>query len=220
MDREKGLKEAPIAREGMKFIISSLVLCIIFYIFFFYALAFLSFFFLCFCIFFFRNPKRSSREPLNRLISPADGKVTEIKEVAEDDFLGCEAIRVSIFMSLASVHVNRAPASGRISRVEHRPGKFALAWKTDVDKDNERNYILIDRDDEKILVVQIAGFLARRITSYVSEGEMVRRGDHLGIIAFGSRVDIYFPKSYECMVKLHEMVKAGITPLAVKREKL
>jgi len=201
----------------MKFIIPSLVLSIIFYIFFYYTLAFLSFFFLLFCLFFFRNPKRSTKEPVNCLISPADGKVTEIKEITEDEFLGSEAVRVSIFMSLASVHVNRAPGDGRIVRVEHRPGKFELAWKPEVDKENERNYILIEGDDEKILVVQIAGFLARRITSYVHEGDVVKRGDPLGIISFGSRVDIYLPKSYECMVKLHEMVKAGTTLLARRR---
>jgi len=211
------LRQTLIAREGLKFIIPSLVLSIIFYIFFYYTLAFLSFFFLLFCLFFFRNPKRSTKEPGDCLISAADGKVTEIKEITEDEFLGSEAVRVSIFMSLASVHVNRAPGDGRIVRVEHRPGKFELAWKTEVDKENERNYILIEGDDEKILVVQIAGFLARRITSYVHEGDTVKRGDLLGIIAFGSRVDIYLPKSYECMVKLHEMVKAGTTLLARRR---
>ena len=216
MDREKGLNETPIAREGLKFIIPSLVFSIIFYIFFFYPLALLSLLFFFFCLFFFRNPKRSSNEPMDCLISSADGKVTEIKEVMENDFLGYEATRVSIFMSLASVHVNRAPMAGRIMRVEHRPGKFELAWKTDVDKINERNYILVADDNEKILVVQIAGLLARRITSYVQVGDEVNRCDPLGIIAFGSRVDIYFPKSYECMVKLHQMVKAGKTPLAKK----
>jgi phosphatidylserine decarboxylase len=216
MDRAKGLRQTPIAREGLKFIIPSLVLSIIF-IFFSYTLACLCFFFLLFCLFFFRNPKRSTNEPRDRLISPADGKVMEIKDMVEGEFIDFEATRVSIFMSLASVHVNRAPGDGRIVRVEHRPGKFELAWKKEVDKENERNYILIEGNDEKILVVQIAGFLARRITSYVHEGDAVKRGDPLGIIAFGSRVDIYMPKSYECMVKLHEMVKAGSTLLARRR---
>jgi phosphatidylserine decarboxylase len=217
MDREKGLNETPIAREGLKFIIPSLVLSIISYIFFFYTLAVLSLLFFFFCLFFFRNPKRSSREPISCLVSPADGKVTEIKEIMESEFLGYEATRISVFMSLANVHVNRSPAGGRIARVEHRPGKFALAWKTDVDKENERNYILIEGDNEKILVVQIAGFLARRITSYVRTGDMVKRGDPLGIIAFGSRVDTYIPKTYDCMVELNQMIKTGKTTLARKR---
>jgi phosphatidylserine decarboxylase len=217
MDREKGLRQTLIAREGFKFIVPSLILSIIFYIFFYYTLAFLSLFFMLFCLFFFRNPARSTKEAEDRFVSPADGKVTEIKEIKESEFLGAEAVRVSIFMSLASVHVNRAPGDGRVVRVEHRPGKFKLAWKTEVDKENERNYILIEGNGEKILVVQIAGFLARRITSYVREGDEVKRGDPLGIIAFGSRVDIYLPKSYECMIKLHEMVKAGATLLASRR---
>ncbi len=114
MDRKKRLRQTPIAREGLKFIIPSLVLSIIFYIFFYYTLAFLSFFFLLFCLFFFRNPKRSTNEPGDCLISPADGKVTEIKEITEDEFLGSEAVRVSIFMSLASVHVN--PGKRRSTR--------------------------------------------------------------------------------------------------------
>jgi len=217
VDWEKGVKEALIAKEGLKLIIPSFVLSIIFYIFFYYSLAVLSILFFLFCLFFFRNPRRSSREPMDRLISPADGKVIEIKDIVENEFLGYEAIRVSIFMSLASVHVNRSPMAGRIMQVVHRPGKFALAWKADVDQENERNYILLSGDNEKILVVQIAGFLARRITSYVHAGDTVARCEPLGIIAFGSRVDIYFPKSYECMVKLHEMVTAGKTPLARKR---
>lgn len=120
-------------------------------------------------------------------------------------------------MSLASVHVNRAPRAGLIRKVEHRRGAFALAWKKEIETVNERNYVLIEKDDERILVVQIAGFLARRITSYVKPGDFVRRGDPVGIISFGSRVDVYIPKTYECMVELKQKVKAGLTPLARKR---
>lgn len=150
-------------------------------------------------------------------MSPADGTVTEIRDMVEGEFLDGETRRVSIFMSLASVHVNRAPRPGQIRRVEHRRGQFALAWKKEIEKVNERNYIVIERDDERILMVQIAGFLARRITSYVNPGDFVRRGDPVGIIAFGSRVDVYIPKSYECVVELKQKVKAGVTPLATKK---
>jgi len=207
------LSETPIAREGMKFIIPSLFLSLLSYIFFFYPLSIACFFFFLFCIFFFRNPRRFSKEPWSRLISPADGKVVEIKDMVEGEFIDFEATRVSIFMSLASVHVNRAPCDGLVTNVAHRRGRFALAWKQEVDKINERNYILLEGED-KVLVVQIAGFLARRITCYVREGGKVRRGDPVGIIAFGSRVDVYIPKTYECMVKLGQKVKAGVTPLA------
>lgn len=214
------MRETPIAREGFKFIIPSLFLALLFYIFFSYFLAFFSFFFFCFCLYFFRNPRRASTAPGDSLLSPADGTITEIKDMIEGEFLDVETRRVSIFMSLANVHVNRAPRPGRISRILHRRGEFALAWKKEIETVNERNYILIEKDDERILMVQIAGFLARRITCYVNPGDFVKRGDPVGIIAFGSRVDVYIPKSYECMVELKQKVKAGVTPLARKRGSL
>jgi phosphatidylserine decarboxylase len=120
-------------------------------------------------------------------------------------------------MSPLDVHVNRAPCEGRISKVVHRPGDFALAFKKDIDKENERNNILIEHDNEKILVVQIAGFLARRIITYIRENNPIRQGDPIGMIAFGSRVDIYFPKTYEPVVQLQGRVKAGLTVLARKK---
>ncbi|OPY81010.1 MAG: phosphatidylserine decarboxylase [Syntrophorhabdus sp. PtaU1.Bin153] len=200
----------------MKFIIPSLFLSILSYIFFFYPLSIASFLFFLFCLFFFRNPRRFSKEPRNCLVSPADGKVVEVKDAVGGEFVDSETTQVSIFMSLSNVHVNRAPCDGLVTKVVHRQGRFALAWKQEVDKVNERNYILLEGED-KILVVQIAGFLARRITCYVSDGAKVRRGDPVGIIAFGSRVDVYIPKTYECMVKLGQKVKAGITPVAKRR---
>ena len=120
-------------------------------------------------------------------------------------------------MSALDVHVNRAPCEGKVVKVAHKKGEFALAFKKDIDKENERNYILIEHENEKILLVQIAGFMARRITSYVKEGDFVKKGDPVGIIAFGSRVDIYFPKEYHIMVSLDAKVKAGVTALARKR---
>lgn len=120
-------------------------------------------------------------------------------------------------MSPVDVHVNRAPCDGRIVSMVHRAGEFALAFKKNIEQDNERNYILMDHGGEKILLVQIAGFLARRIIPYVKVGDSLNRGNPLGIIAFGSRVDIYFPKEYESTVQLREKVKAGETMLAKKR---
>jgi phosphatidylserine decarboxylase len=217
LDQEKGLREKPIAKEGLAFIIPSLVLSILFCIFHLKILFIVSFFFFFFCLFFFRNPRRSSGDVAkDTLISPADGRVMEIKDMFEGEFINLETKRISIFMSLTSVHVNRAPCEGRVVRVVHRDGEFALAFKKDIDKENERNYILIEKGKEKFLLVQIAGFLARRITSYVKEGDYVKQGDPVGIIAFGSRVDIYVPKGYETMVTLDDKVKAGETHLAMK----
>jgi phosphatidylserine decarboxylase len=217
VDREKRVRGFPIAREGFIFILPSLFLSIIFLLMKFTILSILTGICFLFFLFFFRNPKRFSHAGHDIFISPADGKIIEIKKNATDEMLTGEYERISIFMSLASVHVNRAPCEGTISKVLHKKGAFALAFKKDIDKENERNYILIDHQGIKILIVQIAGFLARRITSYVKEKDSVKRGDPVGIIAFGSRVDIYIPKGYESMVSLNEKVKAGVTPLAKKR---
>lgn len=211
------MRETPIAREGLKFIVPSLFFSILFFIFHIQIFFIISFAFFLSCLFFFRNPKRIPKDASGSLISPADGKIMEIKEMVEGEFMGVETKRISIFMSLASVHVNRAPSEGRVSKVMHRDGKFALAFRKDIEKQNERNYILIEEGDKRILLVQIAGFLARRITSYVKEGDYVKRGDPVGIIAFGSRVDIYLPIGYEPVVTLNDKVMAGVTPLARKK---
>jgi phosphatidylserine decarboxylase len=207
----------PVAREGLTLITLSLVLSILLFLLDLKIIAFAVFFFFLFCLFFFRNPKRHHSVNKNELISPADGKVMEVREIEEGEFLGGVSKRVSIFMSVADVHVNRAPCEGKIVKVEHRRGDFALAFKKDIDKENERNYILMEHGNEKILLVQVAGFLARRITSYVKEGDIVKKGDPVGIIAFGSRVDIYVPKEYDIMVSSGNKVKAGVTALAKEK---
>lgn len=117
-------------------------------------------------------------------------------------------------MSPADVHVNRAPCDGHIVRVEHRPGKFTAAFKKDVDSTNERNYILMEGINGKVLLCQIAGFLARRIIPYVKKGDQLQQGNPVGIIAFGSRVDIYLPRNYAPVVQLGQRVKAGLTTVA------
>ncbi len=211
------MRQMPIAREGLPLIILSLVFAIICFLIGFEIPAFVIFFFFLFCLFFFRNPKRYHSVSQDVWISPADGKVMDIEEIEEKEFLEKTVKRVSIFMSLADVHVNRSPCDGRILRVEHRRGDFALAFKKDIDKENERNYILVEHGKEKVLIVQVAGFLARRITSYVKEGDIVKKGDPIGIIAFGSRVDIYVPLDYDTMVLSGYKVKAGITALAKNR---
>ena len=208
------MRHSPIAREGRVLIALSLVLAILLFLLNVKILAFPIFALFLFCLFFFRNPRRTHSSEENELISAADGKVMEIREMAEDEFVKGVCKRISIFMSPADVHVNRAPCDGRVIKVEHRRGDFAMAFKKDIDKENERNFILLAHGEEKILLVQIAGFLARRITSYVQPGEIVSKGDSVGIIAFGSRVDIYFPKEYTVTVSLHDKVKAGQTVLA------
>jgi phosphatidylserine decarboxylase len=215
------LREPFIAKEGLKLIIASfifsLVLFFIHYSVLTTILAVIVLIFCFFCLYFFRNPKRNTPINVENLISPADGTVTEIKNMTETEFIGGECVRISIFMSPLDVHVNRAPCEGRIVKVLHISGEFAVAFKKDIDKENERNNILIEHKNEKILVVQIAGFLARRIIPYVKETDVVKQGDPIGIIAFGSRVDIYFPKMFEPVVQLQEKVKAGLSVVARKK---
>jgi phosphatidylserine decarboxylase len=215
------LREPFIAKEGLKLIIASfifsLVLFFIHYSVLTTILAVIVLIFCFFCLYFFRNPKRNTPINVENLISPADGTVTEIKNMTETEFIGGECVRISIFMSPLDVHVNRAPCEGRIVKVLHISGEFAVAFKKDIDKENERNNILIEHQNEKILIVQIAGFLARRIIPYVKETDVVKQGDPIGIIAFGSRVDIYFPKMYEPVVQLQEKVKAGLSVVARKK---
>ncbi|MCX7966769.1 MAG: phosphatidylserine decarboxylase family protein [Syntrophorhabdaceae bacterium] len=209
------MRGIPVAREGYAYIALSLCVTVILFCLKLPVIPAVSFIFFLFCVYFFRNPKRIPPDD-NRdsLISPADGKIIDIREMEEEEFLNFRTTRVSIFMSLTDVHVNRAPCDGIIRKVVHIDGEFGLAFKKDIEKENERNYILIENETERILVVQIAGFLARRITSYVKEGMTVKKGEPIGIIAFGSRVDIYLPQNYKTMVSLNSRVKAGMTVIA------
>lgn len=212
------MKEPFIAREGLRIIVPSLVLTAVLVAGGFFYLSLLVFCFALFCLYFFRNPRRTSDADLNALISPADGKIIDISEINEDDFLGSSVTRIAIFMSPTDVHVNRAPCPGRVVSMKHVAGKFAMAFGKDVEIMNEKNYILFENEGERTLVVQIAGFLARRIIPYVKVDQRVDRGHAIGMIAFGSRVDIYFHKGYVPVVNLHARVRAGETVLARKRE--
>jgi phosphatidylserine decarboxylase len=211
------LRKGFIAREGFVFIVPSLILFILFLLFHLRLLSVASFLLFLFFLYFFRNPRRLHSTDPGTLISPADGRVVEAAHVVEDEFLGTPAIKVAIFMSPLDVHVNRAPCDGRVLKIEHRSGGFAAAYRKDSDRENERNYVLLGHDSQKVLVVQVAGFLARRIFCWVKEKDTIVKGEPFGMIAFGSRVDIYLPETYDCMVQLDERVKAGLTPIAVRR---
>ena len=210
------MKHSLIAKEGFRFLIPSFFLFVLFAVLHYRFSALACFLFFLFCMLFFRNPRRTAPDEEGTIICPADGKVMEVRDVVDGEILGEERKRIGIFMSPVDVHVNRAPVGGRVTVVRHRDGGFGMAFRKDIDQVNERNYILIERENEKVLMVQIAGFLARRITSYVKAGDEVRIGQTVGIISFGSRVDVYLPKGYEPMVDLQEKVRAGVTVLARK----
>jgi phosphatidylserine decarboxylase len=185
----------------------------------FYSLLFASFFFFVITIFmalFFRDPERKIPEKKGIFVSPADGKVILVKDVYEKDYLESESKEISIFMSPLDVHVNRAPCDGKISVVKHSPGKFIAAFKDDSSIKNENIVMVLDIEEGKVLVRQVAGFLARRAVCKSKVGDLLKRGERYGIIKFSSRVDVYLPKGTKIKVKLGDKVKAGETIIGGK----
>lgn len=169
-----------------------------------------------FMFFFFRDPDRVTVQDRNAFISPADGKIILVTEAQEDEILNEKALKISIFMSPLNVHVNRAPCSGIVRKVDHHPGKFFSAFKEDASILNEHITMLLESEHGKIVIKQIAGAVARRAVCRVKPGDSLIQGERYGIIKFSSRVDIFLPLDSEVKVKLNDIVKAGETVLAVR----
>jgi len=174
------------------------------------VLGVLSSIFTLFCILFFRDPERLPPAGEGLVVSPADGKVVEI--VTEDDpHVGPDAQRVSIFLSILSVHVNRIPMSGHVAAVDYRPGRYLMAFAGKASQDNEQTHIGLVGARGAVAFKQIAGFIARRIVCTLSVGDSVRAGDRCGLIRFGSRVDVILPPDARLRVGLGEHVRGGET---------
>jgi phosphatidylserine decarboxylase len=163
--------------------------------------------------YFFRDPLREGERGDRLVISPADGKVVMITEVDEPTFLKTRAIRVSIFMNVFNVHVNRYPVSGIVRYVERRPGKFLNAAAENASIENEQASVGIETGSNNILVRQIAGLIARRIVTDAKDGDRVQQGDRMGLIRFGSRVDVFLPTTTRLRVKVGDVTFAGVTVL-------
>jgi phosphatidylserine decarboxylase len=166
-----------------------------------------------FMVFFFRDPERKIPEGENIFVSPADGKVILIKDVYEKDYLKTDSKEISIFMSLFNVHVNRSPYDGKVSFIKHSSGKFFVAHKDAASIENENTVMVLDGRNGKIVIRQVAGFLARRIVCRAKAGDELRHGERYGMIKFGSRLDVYLPKDVKIKVKVGDKVKAGETIL-------
>ncbi|MDA2915667.1 phosphatidylserine decarboxylase family protein [Nitrospinae bacterium AH_259_B05_G02_I21] len=164
---------------------------------------------------FFRDPERAIPQAARCVVSPADGRVVEIR-TADDGCpeLGGATQVVSIFLSLWDVHVNRAPCAGRAQRVEYTPGRFLAAFRAEASQANERNTIVVDAAGTPIAVTQIAGVLARRIVCWVHPGDNLERGQRIGLIRFGSRTEVTLPASATLLVEEGAKVKGGSTILA------
>jgi len=203
-----------IAHEGYPFIIFSLVITVFISFFGIWWLTVLMSAITFFVIWFFRNPERYFQEEEKVVISPADGKVIKIDNVEITDTIKGKFIKISIFMNIFSVHVNRAPYSGKIETINYHEGKFLSANLDKASLDNERNEVMFRTEDGRaIWAVQIAGLIARRIVCWFKPGDHIKKGERFGLIRFGSRVDVYLPEDSKISVKLGNKVKAGVTPL-------
>jgi len=168
-----------------------------------------------FVICFFRVPRRITARDSNAVIAPADGTIVQILEEVETEYFNDKRVQISIFMSPLNVHVNTYPIDGEVVYVKYHKGKHWVASLPKASKDNEHNTVAQKhKNGEEILFRQIAGTVARRIVSYAKEGEFAKQGREMGIIKFGSRVDLFLPLSVKINVKLNEKVKSRITHLA------
>jgi phosphatidylserine decarboxylase len=219
-----------LAPEGYPYIFGSLLITVIAsvfliwnwksgsYNFTFYLLFFTSCFLFgltIFMAFFFRDPERKIPEGEGLFVSPADGKVILIKDIYEKDYLKSDTKEISIFMSPLNVHVNRVPCDGNVSIIKYSPGRFKAAYKDEASIKNENIVMVLDGKEGRVLVRQVAGFLARRAVCKAKVGDVLRRGERYGIIKFGSRLDVYLPKDVKVAVNLGEKVKAGETVIAI-----
>lgn len=168
-----------------------------------------------FTVYFFRDPEREVPQGEGIVVAPADGKIIEISETFEREFLQSTAHKVSIFLSIFDVHVNRIPVDGQVAYFRYRRGAFHAAFRPSASIENEQAVIGIETKHGKVLFKQIAGIIARRIVCNVREGYRVKRGERFGMIKFGSRVDLFLPRDAQLQVQLHQKVKAGTTIIGV-----
>ena len=164
--------------------------------------------------YFFRDPERTGERGARLVVSPADGKLIMITQVDEPSFIGGRAIRISIFMNVFSVHVNRYPVNGVVKYIHYNKGKFFNAAAEKSSLENEQMSVGIETGRHRVVVRQIAGLIARRIVTYSKLGEAVKQGDRMGIIRFGSRVDVFLPVASTLRGKVGDITVAGVTILA------
>jgi phosphatidylserine decarboxylase len=200
----------PIAKEGLPFLIPAAVVTLFFAVMGWLLLTFLGFLLTFFIALFFRNPKRDIPETKNAILSPADGTIVDVVTCMEERFLKTEALKVSIFMSVLDVHLNRAPVAGKVIEKSYNPGRFMVASKEKASLLNEQNALILETEDHfKLLLIQIAGLVARRIVCYAKAGDRLRKGEIFGLIRFGSRVDLYLPPTVKPIVWIGQHVKGG-----------
>ncbi len=167
---------------------------------------------------FFRDPERAVPADKNLLLAPADGRVTDIEIVEENNFIGGPALRIGIFLSIFNAHINRAPCNVKVEKITYKPGKYKNAMNPESGRVNESNDIemtRIDSPEDRMILRQISGAIARRIVCEINPGQKLTGGEKFGMIKFGSRTELYIPahENKKCLVKIGDKIKAGLTPL-------
>jgi phosphatidylserine decarboxylase len=204
----------PVAKAGYPYIFASTFATAVVALTGLTAIALLGILVTFFIAFFFRDPDRIIPTQKGLVVSPADGKVIAVGTVDHSIYYKGTALKISIFMSVFNVHVNRIPFEGRVTKIGYHPGRFLAANLDKASKYNERNAIFLETEDQKkICAVQIAGLIARRIICNLKEGDTVARGQRFGMICFGSRVDVYLPVDSKLTIAVGDIVKAGTSVL-------
>ena len=198
-------------KDGYRFAAPPLLLGIIAIVFHWNWLGGILLFLGLFAVFFFRDPERTPPPDPNTIVSPADGRVVGI---VEESFGGRPGHRISVFLSVFNVHVNRSPVGGRITAIEYRTGKFYAAMRGRASAENEQNSFHVLTDRGEVVFTQIAGWVARRIVVWKAIGDSLVRGERIGMIRFGSRMDIWLPEDVEILVKSGQSVAGGSSVLA------
>jgi phosphatidylserine decarboxylase len=214
MNRETRIhNKLPLAREGFPFIFIGIGITVILAAFCWTTLSIITSVITLFVIYFFRDPERHPLGEENAVVSPADGRILEFRTVTgKDGPMGRPSIKVSIFMNVFNVHVNRIPIAGTIKEISYHPGKFLSADLDKASEQNENNRITLEMNDSReIMVIQIAGLVARRIACWIRKGDTVKTGQRFGLIRFGSRLEVFLPEDSHVAVQVGQKVKAGET---------
>ncbi len=207
-----------IVKDGYPIIFAAIVLTLIVYYFFGLTIAVIPAVLVLFFMYFFRNPSRSMPYDPNILYSPADGTVMAVEEIFDDEYLNEPATKVTVFLSVFNVHVNRSPIDGEVKYQRYTCGQFVPAYKKSASFENERHAIGLDNGRMRILVTQVAGLLARRIVSWVTVGHKMEQGECYGMIKFGSSTELVVPRNVEITVKKGDTVVGGVTVMGRIKE--
>ncbi|MCP4577754.1 MAG: phosphatidylserine decarboxylase family protein [Deltaproteobacteria bacterium] len=214
MNKEKRINNRlPLAREGVPFIGIGIGITFILACLGWTSLFLLTAFLTLFVIYFFRDPERHPPNYENAVVTPADGRILEIRNVdGKNNPFGRPSIKISIFMNVFNVHVNRIPIQGTIKKISYHAGKFLSANLNKASEQNENNRVTLETADSKeILIIQIAGLVARRIACWIKEGDSVKIGQRFGLIRFGSRLEVFLPPDSIIIAQVGQKVKAGET---------